>query len=54
MIFTVESLREYWVEDYELFNEIVGVNIEDYKGSEILSLTKETVKELQEKGAFKK
>jgi hypothetical protein len=51
-IFTVESLRVYYIQDSDLFEEITGIDIDDYSGHDIISLTNEQIKELKKQGVF--
>jgi len=51
-IFTVESLRVYYSQDDELFEEITGINLDNYSGYSLISLSEEQIKELKKQGVF--
>lgn len=53
-IFTVESLRVYYSQDDELFEEITGINLDNYSGHTLLTLSNEQITELIERGVFEK
>lgn len=51
-IFTVESLRVYYSQDDELFEEITGINLDNYDGHSLISLSGEQIEELKKRGVF--
>lgn len=51
-IFTAEGLRCYYLEDIDLFEEITGINLDDYDGHTLITLTNEQITELKSKQVF--
>ncbi|MCM3227512.1 hypothetical protein [Terribacillus saccharophilus] len=51
-IFTAESLKVFYSQDDDLFENITGINLDNYSGHEIITLENEHVAKLKEKGVF--
>lgn len=46
-VFTAESLRVYYIQDDELFEEMTGINLDNYSGHDLITLTDKQIKELK-------
>lgn len=51
-IFTVESLDVYYIQDIEIFEEIIGINLDNYSRHALITLTDEQIDELIKRKAF--
>ncbi|MEK5183262.1 MULTISPECIES: hypothetical protein [unclassified Paenibacillus] len=51
-VFTADSLRHFYLEDIELFEEITGLNLDDYDHHNLITLTNEQITELKNKNVF--
>lgn len=51
-IFTVESLNVYYVQDDEIFEEITGINLDNYNRHALITLTNEQIETLVKVKAF--
>lgn len=51
-VFTAESLRVYYIQNDELFEEMTGINLDNYSGHDLITLTDEQIKELKKCEVF--
>lgn len=51
-VFTADSLRHIYLEDLELFEEITGINLDDYDYHDLITLTNDQILELKNKNVF--
>ena len=51
-VFTADSLRHFYLEDIELFEEITGLNLDDYDYHDLVTLTNDQIIELKNKNVF--